>query len=118
MSKTKPTSYQAMLTAARLNLKKDTAKRSIIGKAVRDLIAAKELTRAAAGLTVKEAASQMSRLMCGNYGEFSVDRLFQMFVMLGGSVDVVLTPPANLKRRGRGKATVRVRSRRARRRVR
>lgn len=100
-------SYKRMLVAAKRGVAKDTIKRVVIGKAIIALANERGLSRARMAKIVGDAASQMSRLMTGHFGEFSVDRLAEFWVKLGGSIDVTLTRPTHNSRK-RGRAEVRV----------
>lgn len=59
------------------------------------------LTRARAARIVKDADSQLSRLMTGHVHEFSADRLVGMLMRLGVDVEVVIRHPPKPKGRGR-----------------
>lgn len=58
------------------------------------------LTRAAAALIVRDAASQLSRLMNGHIHEFSADRLVGMLTQLGSDIEVAIRHPKGRERRG------------------
>lgn len=73
---------------ARKRCKHDGINRVILGNAVRERITRLGLSRDEAAKIVKDAASQMSRLMTFHDDEFSADRLVKMLVRLGCSVNV------------------------------
>lgn len=58
-----------------------------------------ELSRAAAGLLARDAASQMSRLFTGHVWEFSADRIVGFLLSWG--CDVEVTVRRSTRRRGR-----------------
>lgn len=90
-------------TAKRVNpLKKDTISREFLGRQLQRQIDRFDLTRAEAGLIVKDAASQMSRLMTDHFEEFSADRLATMLVRLGSDITISIKHPSKLgKKKGR-----------------
>jgi predicted XRE-type DNA-binding protein len=59
------------------------------------------LSREQAGVVVKDAASQMSRLMNGHFEEFSADRLVGMLLRLGSDVEIIVRHPRGRGRRGK-----------------
>ena len=63
---------------ARAALEKEHLSRRTIAREVQWRIESLGLTRAVAALIVKDAASQLSRLMTGHVHEFSADRLVGM----------------------------------------
>ena len=82
-------------------LKKDTISRQFLGRQLQKQINRFGLTRANAGLIVKDAASQMSRLMTDHFEEFSADRLATMLVRLGSDITISIKHPAKPGRKGR-----------------
>lgn len=92
---------------ARINaiLKRDHLPRKPIAAKVQRRIRELKLSRAEAALRVKDAASQLSRLMTGHVHEFSADRLVGMARDLGGTVEVRITFPKGDARRGRVRVT-------------
>ena len=92
--------------AKRVNpLKKDTISRQFLGRQLQLQINRFDLTRAEAGLIVKDAASQMSRLMTDHFEEFSADRLATMLVRLGSDITISIKHP---RKRGKKKGRVRM----------
>ncbi|MEX2179299.1 MAG: XRE family transcriptional regulator [Gemmatimonadaceae bacterium] len=87
-------------------LKKDTISRAFLGRELQRQIDRFGLSRARAGIIVKDAASQMSRLMTSHFEEFSADRLATMLVRLGSDITITLKHPAKVGRRGRVKTRV------------
>lgn len=90
---------------ARLAIAEDHLPRGPIARELQWRIQDLGLTRAEAALIVKDAASQMSRLMTGHVHEFSADRLVGMLAALGSDVEVTIRHPKG--RKGRGKVRVR-----------
>jgi predicted XRE-type DNA-binding protein len=73
-------------------LKRDGIPRDRLWVAVFDRIVQFGLSRDLAAVIVRDAASQMSRLMTGNVSEFSADRLALMLVRLACDIDIVVRP--------------------------
>jgi predicted XRE-type DNA-binding protein len=90
---------------ARKAIAKDHLPRGPIARETQWRIEDLGLTRAQAALLVKDAASQLSRLMTGHVHEFSADRLIGMLVGLGSDVEVIIRHPKG--RKGKGKVSVR-----------
>jgi predicted XRE-type DNA-binding protein len=82
-------------------LKKDTISRQFLGRQLQKQINRFGMTRAQAGLIVKDAASQMSRLMTNHFEEFSADRLATMLVRLGSDITISIKHPAKPGKKGR-----------------
>lgn len=92
-------------------LAKDGILRLQIARAIVKAAEKLGLSRAELALIVRDAASQMSRLMTGHVHEFSADRLALEVLALGGDVEVVLRFPRYAKgqrkfRRGKTRVTV------------
>lgn len=88
------------------SLKRDNIPRVVLGREAQRQIDRFELSREAAGRVVHDAASQMSRLMTGHFGEFSADRLVGMLVRLGSDVTISLKHSRRLGRRGKVRVKV------------
>lgn len=82
-------------------LKKDTISRQFLGRQLQRQINRFGLSRAKAGLIVKDAASQMSRLMTNHFEEFSADRLATMLTRLGSDITITVKHPRALGKKGR-----------------
>jgi predicted XRE-type DNA-binding protein len=87
-------------------LRRDSIPRALIGREVQRQILSFGLTRGAAAAILREAPSQMSRLMTGHIAEFSADRLVKM--LMGLSSDVTITIQHRRKRGRRGRVRVRI----------
>ena len=74
----------------RESLKKDGIPRAVLGRETQRQIERFGLSRDDAALVVKDAASQMSRLMTGHLAEFSADRLAKMLTRLGSSITITV----------------------------
>lgn len=85
---------------ARKILARDHLPRAPIGREVQRRVLDLGLTRAQAAVLVRDAASQLSRLMVGHLHEFSADRLVGMLVRLGSDVEVVIRHPRGRRRAG------------------
>lgn len=59
------------------------------------------LSRQDAAVVVGDAATQLSRLMTGHFGDFSADRLVKMLLRLGSDVTINLRHARRRGRRGR-----------------
>lgn len=92
--------------AARRKIAKDRLPREQFALATQQRIIDRGLTRAEAALIVRDAASQLSRLMSGHVHEFSADRLTGMILDLGGSVTVTIDIGSASKKRGKVKVRV------------
>jgi predicted XRE-type DNA-binding protein len=99
--------HVAMIRRAAESLKADTISRRRLATAIVNLAKDKKLSRDDMAAIVGDAPSQMSMLMNGHYGLFSLDRLAMFYVRLGGRIDIELRDPANLKSRKRGRVTIR-----------
>lgn len=94
----KMTKYNRQLKALRANLRSDVISRRQLGKTFIALAESKGLVnRNDLGKRCREAPSQMSRLMCGNFGEFSVDRLVGYLNSLGADVTIYVKPARGIK---------------------
>ena len=82
-------------------LKKDGIPRAVLGRETQRQIEKFGLSRDEAAVIVKDAASQMSRLMTGHLAEFSADRLAKMLTRLGSSITISIKHPKKLGKRGR-----------------
>ena len=85
----------------RASLKKDGIPRAFLGRETQKQIDKFGLSRDDAAVVVKDAASQMSRLMTGHLAEFSADRLAKMLMRLGTDITITLKHASKLGRRGR-----------------
>src|SRR5262245_10420826 len=88
-------------TTAQSSLKRDNIPRAVLGRETQRQIDRFELSREAAGRVVRDAASQMSRLMTGHFAEFSADRLVGMLVRLGSNVTITIRHARRPGRRGK-----------------
>ena len=79
----------------------DSIPRAVLGREVQRQINRFGLSRELAGWVVKDAASQMSRLMTGYFGDFSADRMVGMLLALGSDVTVSIRHSSRLGRRGK-----------------
>ncbi len=95
------TSAKKRVKAAQSSLKRDNIPRTVLGRETQRQIDRFELSREAAGRVVRDAASQMSRLMTGHFAEFSADRLVGMLVRLGSDVTIMIRHSRRLGRRGK-----------------
>jgi predicted XRE-type DNA-binding protein len=96
---------------ARKKLAKDRLPRLPLAQATCQLIERRGLSRQAASLVVKDAASQVSRLMTGHFHEFSADRMVGFLLDLGANVHIAVSLPPARKLNGRvpkGRVTARV----------
>ena len=75
--------------------------RALLGREVQRRIDALGLSRDGAAKVVRDAASQMSRLMTGHFEDFSSDRLVMFLTRLGSDVDIVVRHGGNRRRRGK-----------------
>lgn len=73
-------------------LKNDGVPRGKLWAALYDRIVELGLTRAQAALIVRDAASQLSRLMTGHVHEFSADRLALMLLGLSCDIEIIVSP--------------------------
>jgi predicted XRE-type DNA-binding protein len=85
----------------RASLKKDGIPRAVLGRETQKQIERFGLSRDEAAVVVKDAASQMSRLMTGHLAEFSADRLAKMLMRLGSDITITVKHAKKLGRRGR-----------------
>lgn len=69
-------------------LKNDGIPRGPLARALQQRIVHLGLSRDEAGKRLKDAPSQMSRLMTGHIDEFSADRIAKMLVRAGADIDV------------------------------
>jgi predicted XRE-type DNA-binding protein len=83
------------------SLKKDGIPRAVLGRETQRQIERFNLSRDDAAVIVKDAASQMSRLMTGHLAEFSADRLAKMLTRLGSSITITVKHAKKLGKRGR-----------------
>jgi predicted XRE-type DNA-binding protein len=83
---------------------KDTI-RALMFDQVQKRISGLGLTRNDAAVVVKDAASQMSRLMTGHVNEFSTDRLVDFLLRLGSDVKITVRHPKKRGRMGRVRLT-------------
>ena len=79
----------------------DSIPRAVLGREVQRQINKFGLNRELAGWVVKDAASQMSRLMTGYFGDFSADRMVGMLLALGSDVTISMRHASRLGRRGK-----------------
>lgn len=87
-------------------LRHDSIPRVQLAREVQRQITRFGLSREAAAVVVKDAASQVSRLMTGHVREFSADRLAKMLMRLGSDVTIAIRHPAKLGRRGKVRVKV------------
>lgn len=73
-------------------LKDDVVSRTRLGRIIQKRADQLQLSRNAMGERVKDAPSQMSRLMTNHFNEFSVERLVRYASMLGCDVTVSVSP--------------------------
>lgn len=85
----------------KLERRADSIPRAALGREVQRQVSEFGLNRELASAVVKDAASQMSRLMTGYFGDFSADRMVGMLLALGTDVTISLRHAARLGRRGR-----------------
>jgi predicted XRE-type DNA-binding protein len=98
--------HRKMVQRAFETLANDTIPRRKLAAAVQKVVNRFDLTRAETALQVKDAASQMSRLLTGHVGEFSADRLAGYLVALGADVDITIKlPTKRTKKRGKVRVT-------------
>ena len=90
----------------RASLKQDGIPRAILGRETQRQINRFGLSRDQAAVVVKDAASQMSRLMTGHLAEFSADRLAKMLMRLGSDITITVKHAAKLGKRGRVRVRV------------
>jgi predicted XRE-type DNA-binding protein len=90
----------------RASLKKDGIPRAVLGRETQRQIERFQLSRDQAAVVVKDAASQMSRLMTGHLAEFSADRLAKMLTRLGSDITITIKHAAKLGKRGRVRVRV------------
>jgi predicted XRE-type DNA-binding protein len=83
------------------SLRKDGIPRAVLGRETQRQIERFNLSRDQAAVIVKDAASQMSRLMTGHLAEFSADRLAKMLTRLGSSIIITVRHAKKLGKRGR-----------------
>lgn len=94
--------HRSTVQRAFQTLSNDTIPRRKLAAAVQKIAERFDMTRAETALQVKDAASQMSRLMTGHVGEFSADRLAGYLVALGADIDITITlPTQRTKKRGK-----------------
>lgn len=84
-------------------LRKDAIPRVQLGRELQRQIERFGLSRELAAVVVGDAATQMSRLMHGHFGDFSADRLAKMLLRLGTDVTITLRHAPKLGRRGKVK---------------
>ena len=104
--KTSPKAAAKRMAKERASLKKDGIPREILGRETQRQINRFGLSRDDAAVVVKDAASQMSRLMTGHLAEFSADRLAKMLMRLGSSIDITIKHAKKLGKRGRVRVRV------------
>lgn len=73
-------------------LKRDGIPRAALWIAVYDRVMQFGLSRDDAAAIVRDAPSQLSRLMTGHVSEFSADRLALMLVRLACDIDIIVRP--------------------------
>lgn len=86
---------------AREKTARDHLPRLPLAREVQRRIETLGLTRVQAARIVRDADSQLSRLMSGHVHDFSADRLVGMLVSLGVDVEVVIRHPRPPKRHGK-----------------
>ena len=75
--------------------------RAVLGRELQRQITRFGLSRRLAAAVVRDAESQLSRLMTGHFREFSTDRMVQMLLRLGSDVTITLRHAGRLGKRGR-----------------
>lgn len=85
---------------------RDTIPRSFLGREIQRQVNRFGLSRELAAIVVGDAASQLSRLMTGHFGDFSADRLAKMLLRLGSDVTITIRHAKRLGKRGRLKIGV------------
>jgi predicted XRE-type DNA-binding protein len=60
-----------------------------------DIIRGRGLNQSQAAKLLGLSQPDVSRLLRGNFRDFSVDRLFRLLIMLGRDVDIVIRKPKN-----------------------
>lgn len=83
------------------SLRQDGIPRAVLGRETQRQIERFNLSRDEAAVIVKDAASQMSRLMTGHLAEFSADRLAKMLTRLGSSITNTIRHARKIGKRGR-----------------
>lgn len=83
------------------SLRQDGIPRAVLGRETQRQIERFNLSRDEAAVIVKDAASQMSRLMTGHLAEFSADRLAKMLTRLGSSITITIRHARKIGKRGR-----------------
>jgi predicted XRE-type DNA-binding protein len=96
----RPKSKRRVRTRAS-TLRNDTIPRSVLGKEAQRQIDKFGLSREVAAAVVGDAATQLSRLMRGHFGDFSADRLVRFLNRLGSDVTIVIRHRSRLGGRGR-----------------
>jgi len=82
-------------------LRRDAISRMTLAAAVQTQIDRFGLSRNAAAVVVRDAPSQVSRLMTGHAEEFSADRLVAWLLRLGSDVTVTIHQGRRLGKRGK-----------------
>jgi predicted XRE-type DNA-binding protein len=82
-------------------LKRDTISRAVLARETQRQIERFGLSREVAAIVVRDAASQVSRLMTGHANEFSADRLVGWLTRLGSDVTITIRHAPRLGRRGK-----------------
>ncbi len=76
-------------------------KASLVSR-IDDIVRQRDLTQAQAAALTGLAQPDVSRLLRGDFREFSVERLLRLLIALGRDIDIVIRPkPARARRSGR-----------------
>lgn len=83
--------HRRMVQRSTINLRRDNVSRRWLADQVRKRVGDLGLTQTATAKVVRDAATQISRLMNRHDGEFSADRLIGHLVRLGCNVHVAVS---------------------------
>lgn len=76
--------------------------KATLASRIDDIVSQRNLTQVQAALLMGLAQPDVSRLLRGDFREFSVERLLRLLIALGRDIDIVIRPkPSRARRSGR-----------------